>query len=131
LNTLNLNYYAMKNMKAGSIDEYIASFPANIQKILTAIRGTVKKAAPGAVEAIKYDMPTFVLGDNLVHFAAFKNHIGFYPVPRDVEEFQKELSAFDGDKSTLKIPLDSPPPLALLERIVKFRVKSFEKKKEK
>jgi uncharacterized protein YdhG (YjbR/CyaY superfamily) len=128
---MNLNNYAMKNKRAASIDEYIAAFPANVQKSLTAIRDTVKKAAPGAVEAIKYDMPTFVLGDNLVHFAAYKNHIGFYPVPRGVDEFRQELSAFDGNKSTMKIPLDSAPPLALLERIVRFRVKSFEMKRAK
>ena len=122
----------MKSIQAENIDEYIAGFPKDIQKTLQAIRGAVKKAAPGAEEAIKYAMPTFVLNGNLVSFGVFKKHIGFYPVPRGVEEFKKELSAYEGNKSTLQIPLDSPPPLALISKIVKFRVKSsLEKAKAK
>jgi uncharacterized protein YdhG (YjbR/CyaY superfamily) len=122
----------MKSIPAETIDEYIAGFPKDTQKTLQQIRVAVKKAAPGAEEAIKYAIPTFVLNGNLVSFAAFKNHIGFYPAPREVAEFKKELSAYEGNKSTLQIPMDSPPPLALISKIVKFRVKkSLEKARAK
>jgi len=114
---------AIKSIPAENIDEYIAGFPKNIQKMLKEIRAVVKKAAPKAEESIKYDIPTFVLNGNLVSFGAWKSHIGLYPVPRQVEEFKKELSAYDGEKSTLKLPLDNPLPLALIGKIVKFNVK--------
>jgi len=84
----------MKSIQAGNIDEYIAGFPKDIQKILEDVRATIRKAAPEAKEAIKYAMPTFVLNGNLVHFAAFKNHIGFYPAPTGIEAFKKELSSY-------------------------------------
>ncbi|HET9745190.1 MAG TPA: DUF1801 domain-containing protein [Chitinophagaceae bacterium] len=107
-----------------NIDEYIAAFPADVQKILQQIRSGIHKAAPQAEETIKYAIPTFTLeGINLVHFAAFKNHIGFYPTPTGIEEFKKELSAFKGAKGSVQFPLDKPMPLALITRIVKFRVK--------
>lgn len=105
-----------------TIDEYIAGFPPEVQKILQKIRLTIKKAAPGAHEAIKYQMPTFVLNGNLVHFAAFKKHIGFYPVPTGIEKFKKELSVYEGGKGSVQFPLDKPIPFALIGRIVKFRV---------
>jgi uncharacterized protein YdhG (YjbR/CyaY superfamily) len=105
------------------IDEYIAGFPTDVRNVLEKIRKTIRKAAPHAEETIKYQMPTFTLEGNLVHFAAFKKHIGFYPVPRGVAEFKKELSAYEGDKSTARFPLDRPPPLDLIARIVKFRVR--------
>ena len=111
----------MKNAKVDSIDQYIAGFPKDIQKILEDIRSTVHKAAPKAEETIKYSMPTFTLNGNLVHFGAYKNHIGFYPVPRGVEEFEEELAAYDGDKGTARFPLDRPMPLNLIRKIVKFR----------
>jgi uncharacterized protein YdhG (YjbR/CyaY superfamily) len=104
------------------IDEYIAAFPRDVQDRLQQIRRTIRKAAPKAEEAIKYRMPTFTLNGNLVHFAAFKNHIGFYPAPRGIEKFKKELSAYEGAKGSVRFPLDEAVPLALIGRIVKFRV---------
>ena len=105
------------------IDEYIAGFPNDVQKILEKIRLTIRKAAPDAEETIKYQMPTFTLNGNLIHFAAFKKHIGLYPVPRGSETFKDELSKYEGAKSTVRFPLDKPIPFALISKIVKFRVK--------
>jgi len=115
----------MENKKTGfdSIDEYIATFPAEIQKILEEIRATIKAAAPEAEEKISYQMPTFTLKGNLVHFAAFKKHIGFYPVPTGIEKFKKELSVYQGSKGSVQFPLDQPIPYNLIGKIVKFRVK--------
>jgi uncharacterized protein YdhG (YjbR/CyaY superfamily) len=104
------------------IDEYIAGFPPDIQEILEEIRMTIRKAAPDAEETIKYRMPTFTLKGNLVHFAAFKKHIGFYPAPTGIEEFQNELSVYEGGKGSVQFPLDRPIPFDLISKIVKFRV---------
>lgn len=112
-----------ENQPAKNIDEYIAGFPNDVQKILKKIRATIKKAAPAAEEKISYQMPTFFLNGNLVHFAAFKNHIGFYPVPTGIEKFKKELSIYKGGKGSVQFPLDQPIPYGLISRIVKFRVK--------
>jgi uncharacterized protein YdhG (YjbR/CyaY superfamily) len=112
----------MNRTIASSIDEYIAGFPTDIQKKLKEMRATIRKAAPQAEEAIKYAMPTFVLNGNLVHFAAFKNHIGFYPTPSGIESFKKELSAYKGAKGSVQFPLDKPLPLALITKMVKFRI---------
>ena len=112
-----------KNKKAESIDEYIADFPLQIQKKLQQVRRTIKKAAPKAEETINYAIPTFKLNGNLVHFAAFKNHIGFYPTPKGIEEFEKELSVYQQGKGSVQFPLDKPMPLDLISRIVKYRVK--------
>lgn len=106
-----------------TIDEYIAGFPPDVQAILQKIRLTIRKAAPDAEEAIKYQMPTFTLNGNLVHFAAFKNHIGFYPVPTGIEKFKKELSVYASGKGSVQFPLDQPIPYNLISKIVKFRVK--------
>ncbi|MBM4422486.1 MAG: hypothetical protein FJ030_03725 [Chloroflexi bacterium] len=106
-----------------TIDDYIAGFPPDVQEILEKIRTTIRKAAPDAEETIKYRMPTFTLKGNLVHFAAFQNHIGFYPVPTGIEKFKKELSAYEGGKGSVRFPLDKPMPLGLIGKIVKFRVK--------
>jgi uncharacterized protein YdhG (YjbR/CyaY superfamily) len=106
----------------GSIDEYIASFPPDIQARLEAMRATIRAAAPDAEEKISYQMPTFFLKGNLVHFAAFKQHIGFYPAPRGIEEFKEELSIYKGAKGSVQFPLDQPLPLDLVARIVRFRV---------
>ena len=106
-----------------NIDEYIARFPRDVQEILKKIRQTIRKAAPDADETIKYQMPTFTLKGNLVHFAAFKKHIGLYPAPRGIEEFKDELCGYEGTKGTLRFPLDKPIPFALITKIVKFRVK--------
>ena len=105
------------------IDEYIAGFPADVQKLLQKVRGTIRKAAPKAEEAIKYQIPTFVLNGNLIFFAGYKNHIGIYPVPREVAEFKKELAAYKGNKATLQLPLDKPVPVDLISRITKYLVK--------
>jgi uncharacterized protein YdhG (YjbR/CyaY superfamily) len=115
----------MESKKIGfvSTDEYIATFPEETQKILIKIRATIKAAAPDAEEKISYQMPTFTLHGNLVHFAAFKNHIGFYPVPTGIEEFKNELSIYEGGKGSVKFPLDQPIPYDLIGKIVKFRVK--------
>ncbi|MDZ4747366.1 MAG: DUF1801 domain-containing protein [Saprospiraceae bacterium] len=108
---------------AKNIEDYIACFPADIQAMLEQIRGTIKEVAPAAEEAIKYAIPSFVLkGSNLVHFAAFKNHIGFYPAPTGIEFFQKELSTFKQGKGSVQFPLDQPMPLALITKIVKFNM---------
>jgi uncharacterized protein YdhG (YjbR/CyaY superfamily) len=105
-----------------TIDEYIAGFPAEIQEILQKVRATIRQAAPGAEETIKYQMPTFTLQGNLVHFAAFKKHIGFYPVPSGIERFKQELSAYEGGKGSVQFPLDRPIPYDLIGEIVRFRV---------
>jgi uncharacterized protein YdhG (YjbR/CyaY superfamily) len=106
-----------------TIDEYIAGFPSEIQALLQEIRMTIREAAPEAEEAISYQMPTFRLHGNLVHFAAFKKHIGFYPAPTGIDEFKAELAAYKGSKGAVQFPLDKPMPLDLIRRIVQFRVK--------
>ena len=106
-----------------SIDDYISEFPTEIQALLYQIRATIKEAAPDAHEAIKYAIPTFVYHGNLVHFAAFKNHIGFYPAPSGIEAFKKELSVYKNAKGSVQFPIDGPIPLDLISTIVKFRVK--------
>jgi uncharacterized protein YdhG (YjbR/CyaY superfamily)/GNAT superfamily N-acetyltransferase len=104
------------------IDKYIAGFPDDIQSILKQVRTTIRKAAPQAVEAIKYGMPTYILNGNLVHFAAFKQHIGLYPAPEGNDSFKKEISVYKGAKSSIRFPLDKPIPLDLISRIVEFRI---------
>ncbi len=111
-----------------TIDEYIAGFPADIQVILQKIRKTIKDAAPDAQEAISYQMPTFKFHGNLVHFAAFKNHIGFYPVPSGIEKFKAELSVYKQGKGSVQFPLDQPIPYDLISRVVKYRVEENLKK---
>jgi uncharacterized protein YdhG (YjbR/CyaY superfamily) len=106
-----------------TIDEYIADFPKDVQAILEKIRMTIREAAPDAQETIKYRMPTFTLKGNLVHFAAYKKHIGFYPVPTGIEQFKEELSVYKGGKGSVQFPLDEPIPFDLISKIVKFRVK--------
>lgn len=105
-----------------TIDEYIAGFPEDVQEILQKVRQTIKAAAPNAQETINYQMPTFTLNGNLVHFAAFKNHIGFYPTPTGIEQFKDELSVYKGAKGSVQFPLDKPMPYDLIRRIVAFRV---------
>lgn len=104
-----------------SIDEYIALFPKDIQKKLEEVRATIKAAAPEAKEKISYQMPTFDLKGNLVHFAAHTNHIGFYPQPSGIEAFKEELSMYESAKGSVQFPLDKPLPLKLISKIVKFR----------
>jgi uncharacterized protein YdhG (YjbR/CyaY superfamily) len=115
-----------------NIDEFIGSFPPNVQKILGKLRKTIQEAAPEAEEAISYGMPTFKLNGNLVHFSAFKEHIGFYPTPSAIVAFKKDLSVYKGAKGSVQFPLDKPIPFDLVKRIVKFRVKeSLAKGKKK
>jgi len=107
---------------AADIDQYIAGFPSDVQKLLQKIRKTIKKAAPSAEEAISYAIPTFKLNGNLVHFAAYQNHIGLYPAPRGVAEFEVEMARYGGGKGTARFPLDEPIPYELIARITTFRV---------
>ena len=105
-----------------SIDEYIATFPQDIQALLEAVRATIKASAPRAEERISYQMPTFVLNGNLVHFAALKNHIGFYPTSSGIEAFKDELFIYEGTKGAVKFPISQPLPMELISKIVQFRV---------
>jgi uncharacterized protein YdhG (YjbR/CyaY superfamily) len=107
---------------ATSIDEYIAGCPAEVQARLSKLRATIRRAAPDAVEKISYRIPTYALNGNLVHFATFKNHIGFYPGPTGIARFSEELAPYASAKGSVQFPLDEPLPLALVARIVKFRV---------
>jgi uncharacterized protein YdhG (YjbR/CyaY superfamily) len=105
-----------------SIDTYIAQYPTEVQELLTQMRLTIQKAAPSVTEAISYQMPTFKLNGNLVHFAGFKKHIGFYPGAAGIAAFQHEIAGYKSAKGSVQFPLDKPLPLALVRRIVKFRV---------
>jgi uncharacterized protein YdhG (YjbR/CyaY superfamily) len=108
-----------------NIDEYIVAFPEPIQSTLKKLRQTIKKSAPKAEEAIRYGMPAFRLNGNLVFFAAFKNHIGFFPTPSGINAFTKDLKNYETSKGTIRFPLDKPIPFKLIEKIVKFRVKEM------
>jgi uncharacterized protein YdhG (YjbR/CyaY superfamily) len=122
----------MKTKQAApkDIDDYIAGFPRDVREILEKIRITIRRAAPQAEETIRYQIPTFTLKGNLVHFAAFKKHIGFYPAPSGVEKFKQELSVYNAAKGSVQFPLDKPIPFGLITKIVKFRVKENLKKAE-
>ena len=114
-----------------AIDGYIKRFPGAVEKLLEKIRSTIRKAAPEATEKISYGIPTFYYNGNLVHFAAFKNHIGFFPTPSAIEAFQNELKPYKTSKGTVQLPMTDPLPFKLIERIVKFRVKENAQKKPK
>jgi uncharacterized protein YdhG (YjbR/CyaY superfamily) len=123
-------------MKAASttpanIDEYIATFPSEVQVILEKLRQTIRKAAPDATEKISYQMPTFYLNGNLVHFAAFKKHIGFYPAPSGITAFQDALMEYKTSKGAIQFPINEPLPFPLVKKIVAFRVKENLAKKLK
>jgi uncharacterized protein YdhG (YjbR/CyaY superfamily) len=120
----------MKSRVPEDIDEYIAGFPSDVQKILQRIRKTIRKAAPAAEEAISYAIPAFKLNGNLVFFAAYKNHISVYPAPRGAPQFKKELTHYAGGKGTVQFPLDQPVPFDLITRIVKYRVAENAAKKQ-
>lgn len=125
-----------ESAKPTTIDEYIANFPADVQEILQKVRETIKTAAPQATEAISYGMPTFKLEGNLVHFGAFKEHLGFYPIPSGLVEFQEELAPYKSGKGSVQFPYNQPMPFALITKIVQFRVtenlaKAAAKKKKK
>jgi len=112
-------------------DDYVDRFPKGVQLLLKKMRLTIQKAAPEADEKISYGIPTFTLNGNLVHFAAYKSHIGFYPGAAAITAFKKELSAYKGAKGSVQFRLDEPLPLALVSRIVKFRVKQSSSRKKK
>ncbi len=114
----------MNTKQPKNIDDYIKGFPKTTQAILKKVRATIKASAPKADEAIKYQMPTFVLNSkNLVHFAGYKNHIGFYPIPSGITAFKKELSKYKMGKGSVQFPIDEPIPYALIKKIVQYRVK--------
>ena len=114
----------MPRRKFRNIDEYIDSFPEDVQELLQKMRMAIKRAAPQAVEAISYQIPTFKLGGkNLVHFAGYKGHIGFYPTSSGIAAFRNEISKYKWSKGAVQFPLDRPLPIALVKKIVAFRVK--------
>lgn len=112
------------------VDAFIAGFPPEVQTILEKVRATIRAAAPEAEEMMNYGIPTFTLKGNLVHYAAFKQHIGFYPTPSGIEHFKDELSAYEQAKGSVKFPLDQPIPYDLISQIVAFRVKENLEKAE-
>jgi len=118
-------------VRFNSIDDYVATFPEEIQKILEELRGTIRAAAPDAEETISYQIPTFTLnGKYLIYFAGWKTHIAMYPIPSGSEAFNKEVSQYVEGKGALKFPLDKPLPLKLISKVVKFRVAENLKKAE-
>lgn len=121
----------MKNNSAKNINDYLIDFPEEVQYMLQDIREAITKAAPKAVETISYGIPTFKQHGNLVHFAGYKNHIGFYPGAGAIDAFKKELAAYKLSKGTVQFPLDKKLPLALITKIVKYRVKQDEEKAAK
>jgi uncharacterized protein YdhG (YjbR/CyaY superfamily) len=112
-----------------TIDEYIASFPKNVQNVLQELRRIIRDCAPEAKEAISYQIPTFKLKGNLVHFAAFKNHIGFYPTSSAIEAFKEKLTKYEISKGTVRFPINEPIPFELVKEMVRFRVKENLSKK--
>ncbi len=114
--------------KFSSIDEYISTFPQDVQCRLKELRQAIKEAAPDAKEAISYQMPAFKLNGNLVWFAAFKNHIGFYPTASGIEAFKEKMTAYETSKGTIQFPQNEPLPIDLIKEIVRFRVKENLKK---
>jgi len=118
----------MQKIQARNIDEYISAFPTEVQELLHQVRDAVRKAAPKAQETISYFMPTFKLNGTLVHFAGYKNHIGFYPGPSGIDAFRNELSKYKTSKGAVQLPLDQPLPLPLISKIVKLRVRENEGK---
>lgn len=113
-----------------SIDDYISGCDSEVQEILKKLREVIKEAAPEAAEKISYQMPTFALYGNLVHFAACKNHIGFYPTPSGINAYREELSEYKGTKGAIQFPIGKPLPYELISKIVKFRVKENIKRYE-
>jgi uncharacterized protein YdhG (YjbR/CyaY superfamily) len=114
-----------------TIDEYIASFPPDVRETLQGMRAVIRRAVPDAEEAIRYGIPTFRLyGSNLVHFAAFRDHLSFFPTAAGVEKFQNELSGYRLSRGTIQIPLNAPVPYDLMERIARFRAEETRKGKK-
>lgn len=115
---------------AKNIDSYIAEFPIKVQKSLKQLRKLIQNLVPTATEDIKYGMPTFVLQGNLVHFAAYQNHIGFYPTPAVIVHFEKQLSPFQTSKGAIQFPIDEPLPFELIEQMVIYRLKIHQEQLE-
>ena len=113
-----------------TMDEYIKAFPDDVQRILEKMRKTIRNAAPGAVEAISYQIPAFKLNGVLVYFTALKNHIGFYPTSSGIKQFKKELSWYKGGKGSVQFPIEKPIPYDLVKKIVIFRMKENQEKKK-
>jgi uncharacterized protein YdhG (YjbR/CyaY superfamily) len=118
----------METDSSADINIYIAGFPEGTQKLLFLVRETIKKAAPNAAEKMSYGIPTFTLKGNLVHFAGYKNHIGFYPTPSAIIRFKKELSVYKSSKGSVQFPIDMPIPYELISKIVKYRVSEINEK---
>ena len=118
----------MRTAIAENIDEYIAGFPRDVQERLEKIRALIGQAAPDAEEAIKYRIPTFVLHENLVHFAAFQKHIGLYPTSSPIKAFRKELAGYKSARGSVQFPLNEPVRLALIKKMVEFRVRQVRQK---
>jgi uncharacterized protein YdhG (YjbR/CyaY superfamily) len=115
-----------------TIDEYIMGFEPAIQKTLNELRNFIKTEAPGAIEKISYGMPAFYLNGNLVYFAAFKDHYGFFPSPSGITAFEKELIPYRSGKGTLRFPFDKPIPWDILKKVIHYRVEeNLRKAKEK
>ncbi len=122
---------ATAKKKIATVNEYVKTFPKDIQSILNKIRVIVRKGAPQAEEVIAYGMPTFKLnGRNLTYFSAWKSHIGFYAAPFGSKEFQKELTPYQGEKGALRFPLDEPMRYDLIKKIIAFRKKELQEKKK-
>ena len=117
-----------KKLELNNIDAYISQFPHDIQVILTNIRQTIRNIAPMAIEKISYGIPTFKLKNNLVHFAAFKNHIGLYPSPKCIEKFKSKLEAYETSKGTIRFPLKKPILYDLIAEIVVDHVAELKSK---
>jgi uncharacterized protein YdhG (YjbR/CyaY superfamily) len=113
----------MSRRKFKTTDEYIASFPKDVQRTLGSLRRVIRESAPDAEEVIAYGIPTFRLNGNLVHFAAFRNHISFFPTSSAIAAFKKELSVYELSKGTVRFPMGRPIPLALVKKIVRYRLK--------
>lgn len=113
----------MKRNMPNNVDEYIATFAEDVQKVLEAVRKKIKKTVPEGGETISYGMPAYNYHGMLVYFAAYKNHIGFYATPAGHKKFEKELANYKQGKGSVQFPLDKPMPIDLIEKIVKFRMK--------
>ncbi|HKZ95220.1 MAG TPA: DUF1801 domain-containing protein [Candidatus Bathyarchaeia archaeon] len=122
---------ATSKSQSKTMDEYVAKFPKNVRDVLQELRRVIRESAPKAEETISYGIPTFDLnGRHLVHFAAYKNHVGFYPTSSGIKAFKKELSPFKTSRGTAQFPLSKPIPFDLVKKIVKFRVKENESKRK-